>query len=112
MGKKTVLLIGARGFMGSKVADAVIAKQKYNVKAMVRRGGGSATDAMQEKGVVIVEGDMMKPDTLLKACTGVDVVINTANGYSTGHPEIDIEGAQNVVDACKEAGVKRYIYCR
>lgn len=103
---KTVLLIGARGFLGKKVLAAVLAKQKYTVKAMLRKGTLENAGNTQ-----VVLGDMMDPDSLKAAFQGVDVVINTANGYMSGHLEVDTVGANNVVDACKACNVKRYIYC-
>jgi len=102
---KTVLIIGARGFMGSQVLDAVVASKKYAVKALIR--SGSNADAIEAKGVEVLRGDMMDPASLVAACQGIDVVINTANGYMQGHPEIDTEGANNVADAVKAGGVKR-----
>jgi uncharacterized protein YbjT (DUF2867 family) len=109
MTTKTILLIGARGFLGSKVLDAVLGKKKYSVKALIREG--SDASKIEAQGVDVVRGDMMDSASLEKAFVGVDVVINTANGYMQGHPEIDIEGANNVVDAVKKIGVKRYIFC-
>jgi uncharacterized protein YbjT (DUF2867 family) len=102
----TVLLIGARGYVGSQVLNAVLEKGKYEVKALIREGSKLSKD-----NVAIIRGDMMDKESLVAACQGVDVVINTANGYMSGHPEIDREGANNVVDAVKSTGVKRYIYC-
>ena len=108
--KKSVLLIGARGFLGSKVLTAILAKGKYDVKALIRRG--SDASKVEALGVEIVRGDMMDPASLKSAFEGVDFVINTANGYAQGHPEIDTEGANNVADAVKASGnVSRYIYC-
>ena len=106
--KETVLIIGARGFVGSQVLEAVLAKkdnQKYTVKTLIRPG--SDATKVEAQGVTVARGDMMDKDSLVAACQGVDVVINTANGYAQGHPEIDTEGANNVVDAVKAAGVKR-----
>ena len=105
MAFKTVLIIGARGFVGSQVLDAVLAKEKYTVKTLIRPG--SNAEAIEKKGVAVARGDMMDPESMASAFQGVDVVINTANGYMQGHPEIDTEGANNVVDAAKAAGVKR-----
>ena len=116
--KETVLLIGARGYLGSQVLDAVLSKGKYDVQALIREGSNASK--IEAKGVTIVRGDMMDKDSLNKAISDgdVDVVINTANGYGSGHPEIDVEGANNIVDAIVEANnksdknqVRRYIYC-
>lgn len=104
---KTVLLIGARGFVGSQVLDAVLSKKQYTVRALIRPGSNAATVEAKGDNVQVVPGDMMDAESLRQACDGVDVVVNTANGYAQGHPEIDTVGANNVVDAVKEAGVKR-----
>lgn len=106
---KTVLIIGARGSLGSKVLDAVLAKKKYDVKALIRTG--SDATKVEELGAKVIRGDMMDPESLETAFEGVDVVINTANGYMQGQYEVDTVGAQNVADAVKKKGVKRYIYC-
>jgi uncharacterized protein YbjT (DUF2867 family) len=101
----TVLLIGSTGFVGNKVLQAVLAKQKYAVKVLVRKPGHHPPQ------VTVVVGDMMDRASLERACQNVDVVINTANGYMSGHPEIDTVGANNVVDACRRCHVSRLIYC-
>ena len=112
MSTKTILLLGARGFLGSQVLQAVLAKntskdnRKYLVKALVRPGS-NVQKLEARDGVEVVGGDMMDPESLKKACEGVDVVINTANGYMQGHPEVDTVGANNVADAVKAAGVPR-----
>lgn len=102
---KTVLIVGARGFLGSQILDAVLAQNKYTVSALIRPG--SDATKIETKGVTVARGDMLDAESLETACQGVDVVINSANGYMSGHPEIDTEGAANVVDAVKAAGVKR-----
>lgn len=102
---KTVLIVSARGFVGSQILDAVLAKNKYTVSALIRPG--SDATKIETSGVTVVRGDMMDTESLEAVCQGVDVVINSANGYMSGHPEIDTKGAANVVDAAKAAGVKR-----
>ena len=113
MSTKTILLLGARGFLGSQVLEAVLtknntssSKSKYVVKTLVRPGS-NVQQLEARDGVEVVGGDMMDPESLKKACEGVDVVINTANGYMQGHPEVDTVGANNVADAVKAAGVSR-----
>lgn len=105
--KQRVLLIGSRGFLGSKVLDAVVKKNKYIVKAMVR--GGKALSSHPD--IPTVAGDMMDPESLKEAFENIDVVVSTANGYMSGHMEVDKEGSNNVIDACKAAGIKRYVFC-
>jgi uncharacterized protein YbjT (DUF2867 family) len=106
---KSVLIIGARGSLGGKVLDAVLATKKYDVKALIRKGSNASK--VEEMGVTVVRGDMMDAPSLEEAFQAIDIVINTANGYGQGHPEVDTEGANNVADAVKKCNVKRYIYC-
>jgi uncharacterized protein YbjT (DUF2867 family) len=123
MASKKVLLVGARGSLGSKVLDCVLEKSKtggglgsdgkpkhkYTVVTLIRPGSDAAK--VEARGVEVVRGDMMDKASLEAAFQGVDVVINTANGYGQGHPEFDTEGARNVADAVKSAKVGRYVYC-
>ncbi len=100
--------------LGGQVLGAVLEKSKagggkYKVKTLIRPG--SNADKVEAMGVEVVRGDMMDEASLEAAFVGVDVVINTANGYGQGHPEIDTQGARNVADALKVAKVGRYVYC-
>ena len=96
MPEKTILLIGARGFLGSQVLQAILdknnknAKANYTIKALIRQGSNATK--IEEMGVQVVRGDMMDATTLEAAMQGVDVVINTANGYMQGNPKVDTEG--------------------
>jgi uncharacterized protein YbjT (DUF2867 family) len=116
MPTKTVLLIGARGFLGTQILDAILAKNdknaksSYQVKVLIREGS-DASQLESKEGLSVVRGDVMKPETLVDAMENVDVVIHSANGYMSGHPEVDTEGCRNVVDAVKAKGVSRLIYC-
>ncbi len=56
---------------------------------------------MKAKGVAIVEGDLMKPETLLQVCEGVDVVVS-----AVGNNEVTVPGQKNLIDAAKQQGVK------
>ena len=65
----------------------------------------------------IAAGDVREPATLKAACQGVQTVICTLSSmpfaYQPGTNDIqkvDLEGAQALVDAAKEAGVKHFIY--
>jgi uncharacterized protein YbjT (DUF2867 family) len=114
--KESILLIGARGFLGSKVLNALLAtyKDKYTIQVLIREGSNAS--ALEAKpNVQVVRGDMMDLPSLKKAFsdTSIAVIINTANGYGSGNPEVDTEGAENVVNAMVDVAphVRRYVYC-
>jgi uncharacterized protein YbjT (DUF2867 family) len=67
--------------LGSNIVAAVSDKGTVEVKAMVRSSNDShkekrqKIDEMKAKGAGLVEGDLMKPKTLLQACAEVDVIV-------------------------------------
>jgi uncharacterized protein YbjT (DUF2867 family) len=108
--KLKVLVAGATGMLGSKIVSALLHKGDVNVRVMVRAIDDSngenlkKIDAMKAKGATIVKGDVMQPETLLPACTGVDVVVS-----AIGNNEVTVPGQKNLIDAAKQQGVKRFI---
>jgi nucleoside-diphosphate-sugar epimerase len=96
--------------LGSKTVAAVFYKGTVEVKAMVRSSNDSheekrqKIDEMKAKGAGIIEGDLMKPETLLLACAEVDVILS-----AVGNNEVSVLGQKNLIDAAKQQGVKRFI---
>ena len=59
---------------------------------------------MKAKSAAIVEGDLIKPETLLQACAEVDVIVS-----AVGNNEVTVLGQKKLIDAAKQQGVKRFI---
>ena len=59
---------------------------------------------MKAKGAGIGEGDLIKPETLLRACAEVDVIVS-----AVGNKEVTVLGQKNLIDAAKQQSVKRFI---
>lgn len=109
-GEKPVLVVGATGALGHRIAERLLASGK-RVRALVRPT--SNTQSLQAAGVELVEGDLMRPDSLGRALDGVDAVVSSAAGY-TGHTPgdtiaTDYAGNENLADAAAEAGVRRFV---
>ena len=106
----TVLVVGSTRILGSKIVAAVLDKGTVEVKAMVRSSNDSheqkrqKIDEMKAKGAAIVEGDLIKPETLLLACAEVDVIVS-----AVGNNEVNVLGQKNLIDAAKQQGLKRFI---
>ncbi len=109
--KPTVLVAGITGMLGYKIAAAILEKGVMVVRALVRSGESAdpmkqkKLDEMQSRGVVFVEGDLLKPSSLLNACTGVEAIISAVQGSE----EIIVNGQLNLIQAAEMAGVKRMI---
>lgn len=108
--KTTVLVIGSTGMLGTKIVNALLAKGETEVRAMVRPGSYEKKknrqfiDNLKAKGAIVVEGDLMKPESLLPICEGVDVLVS-----AVGNDAVTVPGQKNAIDAAKQQGVKRFI---
>jgi uncharacterized protein YbjT (DUF2867 family) len=113
---KLVLVVGATGQTGRRLVSELRARG-YRVLAGVRdlkkaQGLGLSLD----KGVQLVEADVLKPDQLKKAFSSpagkVDAVV-CATGYvgfnPSGFGEVDETGSLNLIAAAKEAKVDRFV---
>src|SRR4028119_1754756 len=96
--------------LGSKIVAAAIDKGTFEFKAMVRSSNDSheqkrqKIDEVKAKSAGIFVGDLRKPETLLRACAEVDVIVS-----AVGNNEVTVLGQKNLIDAAKQQGVKRFI---
>ncbi len=110
--QKTVLVIGATGYLGGKVVKHLLNKH-VKIKAFVRPTANS--EALNKLGVGICNGDLTKPKTIEKALQGVDVVISSAIGYSNRNKgdtlkSVDDTGNKNLINAVKKANIPRFVF--
>ncbi|GAB4542065.1 MAG: hypothetical protein Tsb0014_34470 [Pleurocapsa sp.] len=106
--KITVLVLGSTGMLGTKIVRALLAKGEAEIRAMIRPDSYDQhrqnIDAMKAQGATIVEGDLMKPESLLSAFETVDVVVS-----AVGNNQTTVPGQKNAIDTAKKQGVKRFI---
>ena len=104
-----ILLTGATGFIGPKIAHALRSRDQP-VRALVR---DPAKDArLTAWGCELARGDMTRPDSLRAAVEGCDTVVHLVS-IRTGKPQqfeaMMAEGTRDLVDAALGAGVGRWI---
>jgi uncharacterized protein YbjT (DUF2867 family) len=105
-----VLVVGGTGMLGGQVVAQLLTHGKQ-VRALVRPG--SDPTRLEAAGAVVVRGDMMDLDSLIRAMDGADSVISTAAGY-TRHskgdtPRIDTVGNSNLAEAASRTNVRRFV---
>ncbi len=112
MTESPVLVVGATGYLGRQVVSALQARGK-TVRALVRPG--SDASELEAAGVQVVRGDMLDPASLDAAFAGADAVVSSAAGYTkrrkTDTDETDVIGNQNLAEAARAAGVRRFVLC-
>jgi NADH dehydrogenase len=108
---KRVLVTGATGFVGNAVVESLI-NNGYQPVALVREGSESKLKHKAE----IAHGDVLDKESLTAALEGVDAVIHLV-GIIREYPKKGVTfenmhhiATKNIVEACKEKHVKRYIH--
>jgi uncharacterized protein YbjT (DUF2867 family) len=97
-----ILVTGTTGLSGSAVIRE-FARQKAPVRALVRnRAKAQALETLPT--VEVVEGDMLRPETLKTALEGVDRVFMISSAL-----ERMIQTQCLFIDVCKEAGVRHLV---
>jgi uncharacterized protein YbjT (DUF2867 family) len=106
---QTVLVVGATGMLGARIAHHLLQDQASSVRVLVRRSTDgnkrSAVDALLRAGAEVVEGDLAIPASLERATQGVDVVVSAVQGG----PDIIVDGQLALAEAAKRNGVRRIL---
>ena len=102
-----VLITGAGGFIGQAVTSRLL-EEGYTVAVLVR---SSRSISFYHPKLEWLLGDMRDKKSLVQNTKGVDVVVHLAAAKSDEREsyEINVTGAQNLLEACETNGVKRII---
>jgi dihydroflavonol-4-reductase len=107
------LVLGATGLLGSNLVRALLAHGQQ-VRALVRPTSNTRTlDGLDVERVV---GDLRDPDSLARACAGVQVIYQTASYYppqtipaNAATTQALVE-TQNLLTAARRAAVTRLVF--
>jgi len=108
-GNMNVLVVGASGYIGSHLVPA-LTKRGHRVRAVAR--SASVLEGRGWSGVDCRDADMLKAETLGRACEGMDVAFYLVHSMGAGDDfrARDRIAAQNFGEAAKAAGITRIIY--
>lgn len=112
---KKVLVAGATGKLGREVV-AEFERRGFWVRALVRKRDrlGPIADTIDD----IVIGDVLQPETLARACDGIEIVFSSIGASLALAParpvqtfeDIDHQGNLNLLRAVQSAGAKHFLY--
>ncbi len=106
-----VALTGATGFLGSHIAEALLASG-HAVRGIARSPEKGAW--LAERGVELARADLGEPEALARGLEGADALIaNAAMGSFQGTLEdqlrVNVQGTENLLGAAAAAGVRRVV---
>lgn len=112
VGPTSALVSGATGFLGGHLL-AKLHEKGFQVRALARQTSDIA--GLVHSGVDISEGDISDLQSLQRAMAGQQLVFHSAGKVSDWGSrqefwQANVQGTANVINACREAGVKRLIH--
>jgi nucleoside-diphosphate-sugar epimerase len=111
------LVTGGAGFIGSHLAEALVARG-HRVRVVDSLITGKRRNLEHLPAVEFIEGDLADPDVAVRAAAGMDYVLHQAAIPSVPRSVKDpitsnranIDASLNILVAARDAGVKRLVY--
>ena len=109
---KKVLVTGATGFLGKYVVEELV-DHGYQVRAFGRNR--TIGQSLVNASVTFIQGDLTNQEDLTKACQEMDMVIHAGALSTVWGPwedfyQTNVLGTKYVLEACREANIKRLVY--
>ncbi len=105
---KKILITGVTGSQGGSLA-AALEGSDFQLQGMTRKPDSPAAQALREKGVTIVQGDLDDAASLKKALTGAWGVYAVQNTWEAGVEQEEAQG-KRFATLAREAGVQHFVY--
>lgn len=114
------LVTGGAGFIGSNLCEAIL-NLGYQVRCLDDLSTGKQANVdlfLDYPNYEFIKGDIKDFDTCMKACEGIDYVLNQAAWGSVPRSiemplfycANNIQGTLNMLEAARQNGVKKFVY--
>jgi uncharacterized protein YbjT (DUF2867 family) len=106
---QTILLVGATGMLGNRIAHYLVEEPNVRLRLLVRDSRNfkkrQQLDPVLRSGAEFVEGDLEDITSLDRATQGVDVIVSAVQGDRG----VIVDGQVALAEAAKRNGVRRII---
>src|SRR4051812_637584 len=108
----TAFVTGGSGFIGQALIRRLV-ERGQSVRALARSDGAAAK--VEQAGAQAVRGDLDDVQALRDGAAGCQLAFHAAARLGDWGPweefeRINVQGTKNVVDACRDAGVRRFVH--
>lgn len=114
------LVTGGAGFIGSNLCEALL-DMGYRVRCLDNLSTGKQENVelfLNHPNYTFIKGDIVDLDTCMRACEGVDFVLNEAAWGSVPrsiemplyYEEINIRGTLNMLEAARRKKIRKFVY--
>lgn len=104
----TVLVTGATGRQGGAVIRHML-QSGWRLRALTRNPKSDAAQALVQKGVEVVGGDLEDSGSIARAAAGVYGIYSVQDFWAVGAKR-EVQQGKNLADAAKKVGVKHFVY--
>jgi len=108
--KKLVTVVGATGAQGGSIVHYLLASGEFQVRGITRDVKSAAAQALAKKGVEVVAGNVLEPETIKKAIAGSYGLFTVTNFWEQDQMGKEFEIGKKLVDLAKEAKITHFIW--
>jgi len=107
---RTILVTGATGTQGGAVVDHLLAdSEQWEIYGLTRDATSDGAEALEARGVTVVEGDLTDADRMAELVDGMDAVYGVTMFMEQG-TDVEVEQGVTLAEAAADAGVDHFVY--
>ncbi|KIX03250.1 uncharacterized protein Z518_06802 [Rhinocladiella mackenziei CBS 650.93] len=114
MAHKIITVFGATGNQGGSTISAIMntpsLSSQYKIRAITRDPSKPGAQALASKGAELAKADLNDVASVKSAIAGSYGVFAVTNYWESASKEVEFNQGKNIVDACKEEGVKHLVW--
>ena len=105
-----VLVTGATGNQGGAVVDHLLTSDtEFDVRGLTRDASGETAQALEDRGVTMVEGDLNDPESLRPHVADADGVFAVTNFWTEGYDQ-QVQQGKNIAEVAANEDVDQFVF--
>ncbi|GCF13502.1 hypothetical protein Harman_14370 [Haloarcula mannanilytica] len=107
---RNILVTGATGTQGGAVVDHLLAdSEQWEIYGLTRDATSDGAEALEARGVTVVEGDLTDADRMAELVDGMDAVYGVTTFMEQG-TDMEVTQGVTLAEAAADAEVDHFVY--